>query len=215
MRWALCLWDPTSGGHTCILVGHSRALSLPETLVGVGGITLPDRQTFSSLRQTLSPLHHWYCTVSGYLGTCGGLVVLPGLASCLLLGADQQGNTKFVLCDGSEGQSPWKTRAVGSQYLPGGPPHPAAPPNVCLLCWSPAAPKGLRCVWLPPCFNHRHLVTSSPLCSKEVTGVPRTGRAEGRKCYPALHRASACPVRGLHMVVPGSLPACLPACLPQ
>lgn len=49
------LGDPTSGGHACILVGHSRALSLPETLVGVGGITLPDRQTFSSLRQDSLP----------------------------------------------------------------------------------------------------------------------------------------------------------------
>lgn len=128
------LGDPTSGGHACILVGHSRAPSLPETLVGVGGITLPDRQTFSSLRQTLSPLHHWHCKVSGYLGTCGGLVVLPGLASCLLLGADQQGNTKFVLRDGSEGQSPWKTRAVGSQYLPGSPPHTTPLPCQMFAC---------------------------------------------------------------------------------
>lgn len=74
-----------------------------------------------------------------------------------------------------------------------------------LPCRGPAllVSAGLQCVWLPPPLSHHHLVTSFPLLFQRGDECFQDRRAEGRKCCPALHRAQACPVRRLHMVVPG------------
>lgn len=141
-----------------------------------------------------------------YLETCrteGGLAALPTLASCLPSELTNREAQDLSCVMGQRDSHPGKQGQWGPSVHLGPHPTPLPCPARCLHRPSPAAPKGLQYVWLPPPLNHHRLGTSFPLLFQRGDECSQDRRAEGRKCCPALHRAQACPVRRLHMVVPG------------